>query len=115
MCKFVFLYENVQILIFVQIRTSAENQALAEEYSDQRVLIFFRHLYYVRVPYVYGEPKGSWSVDSAVLRDAQSWRRFFREQRIAWVLRAPEYPKKLGRRFWNSSRRACLCHSPKGK
>ncbi len=63
--------------------SSFVNQALAEEHSDQRVLIFFRHLYYVRVPYVYGEPTGSWSVG------------FFREQRIAWVLRAPEYPKKL--------------------
>jgi 4-amino-4-deoxy-L-arabinose transferase-like glycosyltransferase len=75
--------------------SSFVNQALAEEHSDQRVLIFFRHLYYVRVPYVYGEPAGSWSVDPAVLRDAQSWRSFFREQRIAWVLRAPEYPKRL--------------------
>jgi 4-amino-4-deoxy-L-arabinose transferase-like glycosyltransferase len=75
--------------------SSFVNQALAEEHSDQRVLIFFRHLYYVRVPYVYGEPAGSWSVDPAVLRDAQSWLRFFREQRIAWVLRAPEYPKRL--------------------
>ncbi|MGB2899203.1 MAG: DUF1420 family protein [Candidatus Acidiferrum sp.] len=75
--------------------SSFVNQTLAEEHSDQRVLIFFRHLYYVRVPYVYGEPAGSWSVDPAVLRDAQSWQRFFREQRIAWVLRAPEYPKRL--------------------
>ncbi len=75
--------------------SSFVNQALAKEHSDQRVLIFFRHLYYVRVPYVYGEPTGSWSVDPAVLRDAQSWQRFFREQRIAWVLRAPEYPKKV--------------------
>ena len=75
--------------------SSFVNQALAEEDSDQRVLIFFRHLYYVRRPYVYGEPTGSWSVDPAVLHDAQSWQRFFREQRIAWVLRAPEYPKIL--------------------
>jgi 4-amino-4-deoxy-L-arabinose transferase-like glycosyltransferase len=75
--------------------SSFVSQALAEEHSDQRVLVFFRHLYYMRVPYLYGEPTGSWSVDPAVLRDAQSWRRFFREQRIAWVLRAPEYPNEV--------------------
>jgi hypothetical protein len=71
------------------------NEALAGKESDGKTLVFLRHVYYLRVPFLYGDPAASWAVDPAKLQTAEEWRRLFREQGIRWVVRAPEYPTEI--------------------
>jgi hypothetical protein len=49
----------------------------------------------LRIPFLYGDPQASWAVDPARLSTPESWREFFRENRIRWVVRSPEYPKDI--------------------
>lgn len=60
--------------------------------SGGKTLVFLRHLYNLRVPFVDGNLDASWAVDSDRLHTAGSWRAFFRENGIRWVARAPAYP-----------------------
>jgi hypothetical protein len=60
-----------------------------------KVLIFFRHSYYLRVPYQNGDPGTSWVMNPAVLADPQTILAFLKEQDIRWVVKSPDYPKAL--------------------
>jgi hypothetical protein len=60
-----------------------------------RVLIFFRHLYYVRVPFFNGDPDDNWELDPAQLSTPGAWKTLFAAHQIRWVLKAPEYPAAL--------------------
>src|SRR5277367_2566581 len=71
------------------------NEVLAEKESEGKTLVFLRHVYYLRVPFVYGDPGASWAIDPAKLQTAEGWRRLLREQGIRWVVRAPEYPAEI--------------------
>jgi uncharacterized protein DUF1420 len=71
------------------------NQSLAGKESEGTTLVFFRHLYYLRVPYLYGDPQDSWAVDPERLTTSQAWREFFRWYHIRWVVRAPDYPEEI--------------------
>jgi hypothetical protein len=73
------------------------NQSLANASHDARVLVFMRHVYYLRVPYVLGDPNAGWLVNPAYLADSQSWLRFFHDEHIGFVLRAPNYPPALAK------------------
>src|SRR6266567_1640252 len=75
--------------------TEFVNQTLAGKESEGNALVFFRHVYYLRIPFLYGDPKASWAVDPARLSTPESWREFFRQNRIRWVVRSPEYPKDI--------------------
>ena len=71
------------------------NQTLAGKESEGNALVFFRHVYYLRIPFLYGDPQASWAVDPARLSTPESWREFFRQNRIRWVVRSPEYPREI--------------------
>ena len=71
------------------------NEVLAGKESEGKTLVFLRHVYYLRVPFVYGDPGPSWAIDPAQLQTAEEWRRLLREQGIRWVVRAPEYPAEI--------------------
>ena len=71
------------------------NRALAGKSSEGNALVFFRHLYYLQVPYLYGDPQESWAVDPARLATPEDWREFFRRNLIRWVVRAPDYPEAI--------------------
>jgi len=58
-------------------------------------LVFFRHLYYLRVPYAYGDPVASWLVDRDRLRTSAEWQEFLRREHIRWIVRAPEFPPTI--------------------
>lgn len=63
-----------------------------------RVLLSFHHLYYLQVPYYYGDPDDSWEMNPDTLNAADSqriWRRLFARHQIHWVLKAPGYPEEL--------------------
>ena len=71
------------------------NKSLAGKGGAGRALVFFRHVYYVRVPFVYGDPAASWAVDPDRLKTAKSWEAFFRGENIRWVVRASDYPSEI--------------------
>ena len=76
-------------------RSEFVNHYLSGE-SEGRTLIFFRHVYNLRVPYAYGHPEASWAMSPEELRTDDDWRSLFRSQHIRWVVRAPDYPESLG-------------------
>jgi hypothetical protein len=78
-------------------RAEFVNQQLAGKGSEGKVLVFFQHLYYLRVPFVYGDPEASWAMDPAKLQTDDAWLALFRSQRIRWVVRAPDYPESLSK------------------
>lgn len=72
--------------------SEAVNRAVGSAHDAGKVLVFMRHLYYLRVPYVVGNPATSWEVNPDVLRTAVEWRKFLHDEQIAYVVRAPSYP-----------------------
>jgi hypothetical protein len=87
------------------LRKRAPDYALSEFLNDELgkneaaghggALVFFRHLYYIRVPFFNGEPQTSWAVDPDKLKTAAAWKSFLHENRIGYVLRATEYPPQI--------------------
>jgi dolichyl-phosphate-mannose-protein mannosyltransferase/uncharacterized protein DUF1420 len=75
--------------------SQAVNQSLVSDSSPGKTLVFFRHLYYLRVPYVVGDPGASWQVNPDNLKTAAAWRSFLRSEGITYVVRAPDYPTAL--------------------
>jgi hypothetical protein len=75
--------------------TEFVNRTLSEKETAELALVFFRHVYYLRVPFVYGDPSGSWAVDPVRLGTAEAWRAFLQQNKIRWVVRAPDYPEVI--------------------
>ena len=67
------------------------------ERFDQRgrTLVFFRHLYYLRVPFENGDPENSWEIDPKGFSSDEAWKKFFVQHQIRWVARTPDYPAPL--------------------
>jgi hypothetical protein len=77
------------------------NSELGQRSATQNgnAMIFPRHLYYVRVPYVYGDPTFSWAVDPARCKDAKGLLNVLRELNVKWVVKEPSYPPALQEAF----------------
>jgi hypothetical protein len=73
-------------------RVSFVNQTLVGQESEAKTLVFLQHLYYLRVPFVSGNPNHSWNIDPQRYASAEAWNGFFRAEKIRWVVRAPDYP-----------------------
>ncbi|MGA9389183.1 MAG: hypothetical protein WBV69_01935 [Candidatus Sulfotelmatobacter sp.] len=71
------------------------NRALQAESREGKILVFFRHTYYLDVPFVYGDPYGSWAIDPERFKTPQAWRELFRKEKIRWVVRSPDYPDAI--------------------
>lgn len=71
------------------------NRFLNEKGIPGITLVFFRHVYDLRVPFVYGHPDASWAIDPDRLRTKEAWRALFRREKIRWVVRAPDYPAEI--------------------
>jgi hypothetical protein len=69
------------------------NSALA--HREGKALVFFRHLYYLRAPYVNGDPGSSWTMDPERLTSPQLLLTFLKKQDIRWVVKSPDYPDAL--------------------
>jgi len=76
-------------------RAEFVNQALLGTGSSEKTLVFFRHIYYLNVPFVYGDPGGSWPIDPEKLESPEAWLALFRRENIRWVVRSPEYPAAI--------------------
>jgi hypothetical protein len=64
-------------------------------HRDGKVLVFLRHLYYVRVPYMDGSPSSSWMMDPDRLTTPELLLAFLKEQNVHWVVKTSSYPEEL--------------------
>ena len=71
------------------------NYQLEGKSNTERILVFFGHLYYLRVPYLFGDPAESWPMDPDKLRSDEAWRLLFSRNHIRWVARGEDYPPLL--------------------
>jgi hypothetical protein len=73
-------------------KTQFVNGFLAGERFQGRMLVFLRHGFYLRVPFLYGDPAASWAIDPSRFRTTEEWKKLFKSQDIRLVVRSPEYP-----------------------
>jgi len=71
------------------------NEVLAGKGTEGNTLIFLRHLYYLRIPYLYGDPAASWAVDPSKFQAKEEWRALFKMENIRWVVRSSKYPPTI--------------------
>ena len=76
-------------------------QPEARGMNDGKVMVFFRHLYYIRVPFVDGSPEYSWLMDPALYNDKDKLLAHLRKMNVRWVVKAPDYPAALEPAFSN--------------
>lgn len=55
----------------------------------------FRHAYYLRIPFINGDPTSSWIVDPAKYSQADALFRFLQALNVKWVAKTPDYPAPL--------------------
>ena len=75
------------------------NSVLEGSGSQQRALVFLRHLYYLDIPYVDGDPSTSFEVDPQKLQNPRDWKAFFEKKNIGYVVRSPDYPPAIAEPF----------------
>jgi hypothetical protein len=71
------------------------NENLVGSGNPGKTLVFMRHLYYLRVPFVYADPQSSWGIDPRLFQTSTEWKIFFKVQDVRWVVRSPSYPKEI--------------------
>jgi hypothetical protein len=75
--------------------SEAINQSVGALPFAGNTLVFLRHLYYLRVPYIVGDPSAAWLVNPDSIKSPADWRAFLRDEHIAYVVRAPSYPQPI--------------------
>ena len=75
--------------------TEAVNQLLGGREKQQKTLVFIRHLYYLNIPFVNGDPDTSFEVDPERLQTPKDWKSFLQEKGIGYVVRSPGYPEAI--------------------
>jgi hypothetical protein len=73
----------------------AVNRLLGTRHDQLRTLVFVRHLYYLDVSYLNGDPDTSFAVDPDRMLTKQEWRQFFEKNRIGYIVRSPDYPQAI--------------------
>jgi hypothetical protein len=71
------------------------NNALSGKGSSGKALVFFRHTYYLNVPFVFGDPDVNWKIEPEKFHSREAWLDLFHRENIRWVVRAPDYPKAI--------------------
>lgn len=67
--------------------------------SAGNIMVFFRHRYYLRVPFVDGAPEYSWPMDPAVCNDSEKLLAVLHQLNVRWVVKSPDYPAALAASF----------------
>jgi len=75
--------------------TEAINHLLAGRNDQEKTLVFIRHLYYLNIPFVNGDPGTSFEVDPEHLQTPQEWKAFLEKKSIGYVVRSPNYPNEI--------------------
>ena len=76
-------------------RSQFVNREVERLTQPGRALVFFRHLYYLRVPFVNGDPENSWEVDPTRMNSDEAWSDYLRKNQIRWVVKTADYPTPL--------------------
>ena len=63
--------------------------------KEQRVMVFFRHLYYLEVPFVNGDPGTSWVVDPNRCASPKDMLGLLHELHVQWLVKVNGYPDVL--------------------
>ncbi len=72
--------------------SQAINQMLGTPEHTGRALLFLRHQYYLRIPYLNGDPGTSFEVDPDQLKTPEQWKQFLKAKGVTYVVRTPHYP-----------------------
>jgi hypothetical protein len=67
--------------------------------TDATVMVFFRHLYYLQVPFVDGAPEYSWLMNPAQYSDKNRLLAHLHEMKVGWVVKSPDFPAALKTAF----------------
>jgi hypothetical protein len=71
------------------------NRFFENQPTNGNVLVFMRHVYHLKIPFLYGDPKASWAIDPSRLQNPEQWRTFLSKNNITWVVRSPSYPASI--------------------
>jgi hypothetical protein len=83
--QFSFEYQVIEVV----------NGLLAAQDPKLRTLVFVRHMYYLEIPFLNGNPATSFEVDPSQLQTTAAWRDFFAKKSIGYVARSPDYPRSI--------------------
>jgi len=64
-----------------------------------KAMVFFQHVYYLRVPFLIGDPDISWLMDPGQLKDPQALLQLLCQQNVRWIVKAPDYPQPFAAVF----------------
>ena len=73
-----------------------------------RAMVFFRHLYYLRAPYINGDPATSWVMNPQHLQAPDSLLQLLNQLDVKWVVKTPGYPPAIAAAFEDLERRERL-------
>lgn len=73
----------------------AVNHFVGQSSAATKTLVFYRHTYYLRVPFLSGNPETSMEVDPALLKTPGDWIDFLQREHVTYVVRAPDYPAAI--------------------
>jgi hypothetical protein len=82
---------------------------------EGNTLLFLRHLYYLTIPYINGDPNTSWTMDPAVLTSPQAVLTFLKDQNIHWIVKSPGYPRGLAGVFEECEKEGMLIPEAQGE
>jgi hypothetical protein len=64
-----------------------------------KVMVFFRHLYYIKPPFIEGRPENSWLMDPDRIAEPQKLLDFLHREHVRWVVKSPDYPEAFAAAF----------------
>jgi hypothetical protein len=67
--------------------------------QEGKAMVFISHVYYLRVPFMIGDPSVSWLIDPACVAKPQALLNLLHRENIRWVVKAPDYPAPLAPTF----------------
>jgi len=72
------------------------NRSLA---GQGKIMVFFRHLYYLDPPFLEGHPDNSWLMNPQRLGQPQELLDLLHRENIRWVVKSPGYPEPFAQAF----------------
>ena len=82
------------------------NKSLAGR--DGTAMVFFRHTYYLTVPFVRGDPDNSWPMNPDKLQSGDALVGLLQRLGVRWVVKTGKYPAALAERFEELEARGAL-------
>jgi len=73
--------------------TSFANSALSGKSGT--ALIFFQHLYYLRIHFLVGDPVSNWELYSEDYATPETMLEWLRKNDVRWIVKPPDYPESV--------------------